>query len=90
MANTSPYRLRAKYENIPLEFGSHILVNNSNITTAYALKLLEQSGGERFFAQLPPPKVKRNRIKKIIEPQGETTDEVVPEVNDIPDNSTPQ
>ena len=90
MANTSPYRLRAKYENIPLEFGSHILVNNSNITTAYALKLLEQPGGERFFAQLPPPKVKRKRIKKVVETQEEPTDEVVPEATDIPDNSTPQ
>jgi hypothetical protein len=70
MANTSPYRLHAKYENIPLEFGSHILVNNSNITAEYAKKLLEQPNGERFFAQ--------------------TSDEVVPEATDIPDNSTPQ
>ena len=55
MANTSQYRLHAKYENIPLEFGSPILVNNSNMTTQYAQKLLEQPNGERFFAQMPLP-----------------------------------
>jgi hypothetical protein len=54
MANTCAYRLHAKYEGIPLEFGSPILVNNSNITTAYAQKLLQQPNGQRFFAQLPP------------------------------------
>jgi len=89
MANTSPYRLHPKYENIPLEFGSHILVNNSNITAEYAKKLLEQPGGERFFAQLPQLKVKRPRIKKV-EPSEALADEVAPEANDIPDNSTTQ
>jgi hypothetical protein len=53
MANTCKYRLHAKYENIPLEFGSQILVNNSNITDAYALKLLEQTNGQRYFAAMP-------------------------------------
>jgi len=51
--NTSGYVLHAKYENIPLEFGSPILVNNSNITAEYAAKLLEQEQGERYFATLP-------------------------------------
>ena len=63
MANTSLYRLHAKYENIPLEFGSPILVNNGNITTQYALTLLKQPGGERFFAQLPPVKAS-GKLKK--------------------------
>ena len=53
MANPSPYRLRAKYENIPLEFGSPILVNNGNITDDYALKLLQHNNGQRYFSQLP-------------------------------------
>lgn len=53
MANTSNYRLHAEYENIPLQFGSPILVNNDNITDTYALILLAQPGGERFFAQIP-------------------------------------
>lgn len=72
MANTCKYRLHAKYENIPLEFGSAILVNNGNITDEYAQKLLEQKNGERFFAAIPDPnapsepvvKKKRKRIKK--------------------------
>jgi hypothetical protein len=53
MANTCNYRLHAKYENIPLEFGSPILVNNSNITDEYAQKLLGHNNGQRYFAQIP-------------------------------------
>jgi len=73
MANTCKYKLHAKYENIPLEFGSPILVNNSNITNDYAKKLLEQKNGIRYFASLPDPnepaekpvvKKKRKRIVK--------------------------
>ena len=75
MVNTCTYRLHAKYENIPLEFGSPILVNNGNITDEYALKLLEQNNGIRYFAALPDPnapaqepiaKKKRKRIRKEI------------------------
>ncbi len=46
------YRLHAKYENIPLDFGSPILVNNANITPEYAQKLL-QKNGSRYFAYIP-------------------------------------
>lgn len=53
MANTSNYKLHLKYENIPLEFGSPILVNNGNITDEYAKKLLKHPNGERYFEQLP-------------------------------------
>jgi hypothetical protein len=53
MANTSLYRLHAKYENIPLEFGSPILVNNANMTNEYAQILLQRPGGESLFALLP-------------------------------------
>ena len=53
MANTCQYRLHARYENIPLEFGSPILVNNANITDAYAQKLLARPDGARLFAQMP-------------------------------------
>lgn len=58
MANTndSGYRLKLKYENIPLEFGSRVLVNNSNLTKEYAEKLLQQEGGERYFDVMPEPK----------------------------------
>lgn len=60
MANTSHYRLHAKYENIPLEFGSPILVNNGNITDAYAQQLLQHKNGERYFTQIPTPPVTPN------------------------------
>ncbi|RZL19744.1 MAG: hypothetical protein EOO89_02405 [Pedobacter sp.] len=53
MENPCKYRLHAKYENIPLEFGSAVLVNNSNITDQYALKLMEHRNGNRYFAAIP-------------------------------------
>ena len=53
MANKSGYKLHAKYENIPLEFGSPVLVNNANITEEYARKLLQHEGGERYFEAVP-------------------------------------
>ncbi|RZK79340.1 MAG: hypothetical protein EOO85_03900 [Pedobacter sp.] len=53
MENQCKYRLHAKYENIPLEFGSPILVNNGNMTNEYALKLLEHKNGDRYFAVMP-------------------------------------
>ena len=76
MANTCKYRLHAKYENIPLEFGSPILVNNSNITDEYALKLLQHKNGERYFTTLPDPNapaeepiVKKKKRKRIVKPK---------------------
>lgn len=62
MENPSKYRLHARYENIPLEFGSPILVNNSNITDAYAEKLLEQENGERYFLHIPE-KIKQASVR---------------------------
>jgi hypothetical protein len=56
MDNTCQYRLHAKYENIPLEFGSPVLVSNANITDEYAQKLLSQKNGSRFFSIIPQPK----------------------------------
>lgn len=53
MCNPCPYRLLTQYENIPLEFGSPILVNNENITDEYALALLSQPNGQRYFARTP-------------------------------------
>lgn len=55
MQKTCRYRLHPKYENIPLEFGSPILVNNDNLTDDYALKLLEHPNGVLYFAQMPQP-----------------------------------
>ena len=53
MQNTCDYKLHKKYENMPLQFGSPILVNNSNMTNEYAETLLEQPNGMRFFAEIP-------------------------------------
>ena len=53
MSNPCNYRLLAQYENIPLQFGSPILVNNDNITDEYAEALLSQPNGQRYFAQTP-------------------------------------
>jgi len=65
MANTCNYRLHAKYENIPLEFGSPILVNNGNITDDYAQKLLAHNNGQRYFAQMPKAKASVKKTKPI-------------------------
>lgn len=56
MDNHCKYRLYPRYENIPLEFGSPVLVNNSNITDEYAEKLLQHKNGERYFSVLPDKK----------------------------------
>lgn len=61
MANTCNYRLHAKYENIPLEFGSPILVNNGNITDEYAQKLLAHNNGQRYFSQIPKVKAPNSK-----------------------------
>lgn len=69
---TTKYRLHAKYENIPLEFGSPILVNNSNLTEEYAQKLLEQPDGKRFFAVLPQKKEMELENEEVTVPQPKT------------------
>ena len=51
--NASNYRLKQKYQNIPLEFGSNIFVNNNNITDEYAEKLLERYNAEKIFDVYP-------------------------------------
>lgn len=61
MANTCNYRLHAKYENIPLEFGSPILVNNGNITDEYAQKLLAHNNGQRYFSHIPCSKASNHK-----------------------------
>lgn len=54
--NTTGYKLKEKYQNIPLEFGSGVLVNNQNITEEFAIKLLERENGENLFETLPEAK----------------------------------
>lgn len=88
MANTCKYRLHAKYENIPLEFGSPVLVNNSNITDEYAKKLLLHKNGERYFKTLPV-----KNISKGIKPPGNKKTGKRPRIKaitkavNIPDNN---
>ena len=41
MENNSNYRLKEKYNNLPLGFGSDVLVNNINITDKYAKQIIE-------------------------------------------------
>lgn len=50
----SGYILKKMYENIPLEFGSAIYVNNKNITDEYAKKLLKNHPRkEELFDHIP-------------------------------------
>jgi len=55
--NTSNYKLKPKYNNVPLEFGSNIFVNNNNITDEYAEKLLERYSAEKIFEVYPTTEV---------------------------------
>ena len=56
MQNNSQYRLKEKYNGIPLNFGSAVLVNNSNLTDEYALELLERFEKETIFDKFPKAK----------------------------------
>ncbi len=73
--NTSQYRLKQKYNNIPLEFGSNISVNNNNITDEYAKTLLLRYSVEKVFDVYPTTEVvaETNEIKETTE----TTTEIV-------------
>lgn len=52
--NKSNYKLKEKYQNIPLVFGSNIFVNNDNITDEYAIKLLERyKDCSKIFSEYP-------------------------------------
>lgn len=52
--NKSNYKLKEKYQNIPLTFGSNIFVNNDNITDEYALKLLDRyKEPSKIFSEYP-------------------------------------
>ena len=57
MQNNSQYRLKEKYNGIPLNFGSAILVNNSNLTDEYALELLKRFDKETVFDKFPKEKL---------------------------------
>lgn len=54
--NKSKYRLKEKYNNIPLEFGSNVFVNNNNLTDKYAQKLLKVYPKEQIFEVYPTGK----------------------------------
>jgi hypothetical protein len=73
--NTSQYRLKPKYQNIPLEFGSNIFVNNNNITDEYAQTLLMRYSAEKIFDVYPTIEVVVET--KEIEETTETTTEIV-------------
>ena len=63
--NYSGYKLKEKYQNIPLEFGSQVLVNNANLTDAFAEILLSHDDGERFFITPLPERAVLNGREKL-------------------------
>ena len=76
--NTSQYRLKQKYNNLPLEFGSNVFVNNNNITDEYAKILLKRHSAEKIFDVSPTQEEKEEIIEEtIIEETTETTTENV-------------
>lgn len=67
MENQSNYRLKEKYNGLPLEFGSSIYVTNANITDAYAKKLLKNYKAESIFDVFP-----KEEINVVVETATET------------------
>lgn len=61
MQNNSQYRLKEKYNGIPLGFGSAVLVNNSNLTDEYALELLQRFEAETIFDVFPVEEIKQEK-----------------------------
>lgn len=63
----SGYKLKEKYNGIPLEFGSPVFVSNSNLTDELAQKLIKKHpAGEDLFEELPektPAEEKTDLIK---------------------------
>lgn len=47
--NSGGFKLHPKYEGMPLEFGSPIMVTNANITPEYAKIILARKDGDRYF-----------------------------------------
>ena len=56
MQNNSQYRLKEKYNGLPLNFGSPVLVNNSNLTDEYASELLKRFDADVIFEKFPKVK----------------------------------
>lgn len=78
--NKCKYVLKEKYNNIPLEFGSNIFVNNSNITDEYAATLLKVHKAENIFDEVGVPKPKRaKRRPKAVVITGFPDNKVVPQ-----------
>ena len=69
--NTSQYRLKLKYNNIPLRNigeGYNVMVNNNNITDAYAEILLERYSAEKIFDVYPSEDAKKEtQFKKRVD-----------------------
>lgn len=63
MQNNSQYRLKEKYNGLPLSFGSPVLVNNSNLTDEYALELLKNNEAETIFDKFPKKEVKKIEVE---------------------------
>lgn len=56
MENSCNYKLKNKYNGLPLSFGSQIYVTNNNITDEYAEKLLERYEKDVIFEKYPKEK----------------------------------
>jgi hypothetical protein len=79
MASTKNYRLKEKYNGIPLKFGSNTYVSNSNITDEYAEILLEKHKAEDIFEVYPK---KKTTVKATETPVTETATEVNDQITD--------
>lgn len=59
------YKLKAKYNGIPLEFGSSVHVSNANLTDALAKKLIKNHPkGKELFEVVPEEVVKEKKTQK--------------------------
>lgn len=63
--NESGFVLKEKYQNIPLRFGSKVLVNNSNMTVEYGRELLKRKNGEKLFDKIPEITSEKEDLTKL-------------------------
>ncbi|MBE99313.1 hypothetical protein [Flavobacterium coralii] len=64
--NKSGYKLKAKYNGIPLGFGKRVLVTNENITEEYAEQLLQRPNGKDLFEVIPDKKQKEPLATEVV------------------------
>lgn len=84
----SGYALKAKYEGIPLSFGSRTFVTNNNITNEMGDELLKNHpAGEKLFTTIPKKQEKElTRLEELNSMKREELDEIAKDLELNPED----